>query len=278
MNTEDVKRLAMNPELIAGICNYCDRWCERCPFTSRCMNYAMGEERGISSESHDLQSQEFWDEMSSVCTLTLDLLRESAAEHGIDIDNLDMDGAAEEKARLEKRADGNPIASAAMAYMEATYKWLENAKKRFKEKGLGLQLEADLELPGSDPESDAGQISDAADVVSWYHTMIYPKVMRAIQQDADDKAWEEENGFPKDSDGSAKVALISIDRSIGAWGVLLEHFPDAEDDVLGMLVRLERMRKAIEREFPYARAFQRPGFDYIPAQPDDRDFDDDGDA
>jgi len=278
MNTEDVKRLAMNPELIAGIYNYCDRWCERCPFTSRCMNYAMGEERGTSSESHALQSQEFWDEMSSVCKLTLDLLRESAAEHGIDIDDLDMDGAAEENARLEKRADGNPIASAAMAYMEATYKWLESAKERFKEKGLGLQLEADLELPGSDPESDAGQISDAVDVVSWYHTMIYPKVMRAIQQDADDKAWEEENGFPKDSDGSAKVALISIDRSIGAWGVLLEHFPDAEDDVLGMLVRLERMRKAIEREFPDARAFQRPGFDYIPAQPDDRDFDDDGDA
>ena len=35
---------ARDPKLIPGIYNYCDRWCERCPFTSRCMVYAMGEE------------------------------------------------------------------------------------------------------------------------------------------------------------------------------------------------------------------------------------------
>ena len=268
----------MNPEFISGIYNYCDRWCERCPFTSRCMNYAMGEERGASSESHDLESQEFWDEMSDVFKLTLDLLREAAAEQGIDVDDLDIDGAEVENAQIKHDADGHPIAAAAMEYMETTYKWLESAKERFKEKGLGLQREAELELPGSDPENDAGQIAEAVDVVSWYHTMIYPKVMRALQRSDEDNQWAEENGFPKDSDGSAKVALISIDRSMGAWGVLLEHFPDAEDDVLGMLVRLERLRKSIEREFPDARAFQRPGFDYIPVELDTCDSEDDGDA
>src|SRR5258705_2000420 len=32
--------LAGNPDLISGIYNYCDRWCERCPLTSRCLVYA----------------------------------------------------------------------------------------------------------------------------------------------------------------------------------------------------------------------------------------------
>lgn len=47
MSKDDVKRLARRPGLIAGIYNYCDRWCERCPFTARCMNCAMQEEDSI---------------------------------------------------------------------------------------------------------------------------------------------------------------------------------------------------------------------------------------
>ena len=60
------------------------------------------------------------------------------------------------------------------------------------------------------------------------------------------------------------MALLSIDRSIGAWGILRAHFPQEEDSILDILVHLERMRKAIEKAFPDARAFLRPGFDTIP--------------
>ncbi len=67
--------------------------------------------------------------------------------------------------------------------------------------------------------------------------------------------------FPKDSDGSAKVALIAMDRSIAAWGELHRHFPDAEDDILDLLAHLDRLRRHAEQEFPAARAFVRPGFD-----------------
>ena len=37
-------RMAMEPDdqgFIPSIHNYCDRWCERCPFTSRCRAYAI---------------------------------------------------------------------------------------------------------------------------------------------------------------------------------------------------------------------------------------------
>ena len=33
-----------NNRYIDGIYNYCDYWCARCAFTSRCRNYAMGQE------------------------------------------------------------------------------------------------------------------------------------------------------------------------------------------------------------------------------------------
>jgi len=52
-----------------------------------------------------------------------------------------------------------------------------------------------------------------------------------------------------------------MDRSIGAWGVLLRAFPDRETETLTILVHLDRLRRATERAFPSARAFVRPGWD-----------------
>jgi hypothetical protein len=34
----------------------------------------------------------------------------------------------------------------------------------------------------------------------------------------------DDDGIPKDSHGSAKVALIAIDRSIAAWEMMLSYF------------------------------------------------------
>ena len=42
MDKDWIKGMAKNPDFIPGIYNYCDRWCERCAFTARCMNFAMG--------------------------------------------------------------------------------------------------------------------------------------------------------------------------------------------------------------------------------------------
>lgn len=35
---------AQKHRFIPGIYNYCDYWCERCAFTRRCRNFAMGRE------------------------------------------------------------------------------------------------------------------------------------------------------------------------------------------------------------------------------------------
>src|SRR5262245_58416083 len=40
MRSKDFLDLAKDPNFISGIYNYCDRWCERCAFTSRCFLYA----------------------------------------------------------------------------------------------------------------------------------------------------------------------------------------------------------------------------------------------
>jgi hypothetical protein len=74
---------------------------------------------------------------------------------------------------------------------------------------------------------------------------------------------EKDNDFPSDSDGSAKIALIALDRSIGAWAVILHSNNLHGEGVLEIISFLDRLRQAVEGTFPGARSFVRPGFDGI---------------
>lgn len=66
---------------------------------------------------------------------------------------------------------------------------------------------------------------------------------------------------PRDHDGSAKIAIIAIDRSIEAWSELFTILPEEEDHFLKVLSMLERIKKSAIGEFPLATSFMRPGFD-----------------
>ena len=85
MQRRTLTELASNPDLISGIYNYCDRWCERCPLTSRCLVYATEKEDDDSSQTHDLTNDAFWRKLGSIFQETRDMIAEWAREAGIDL-------------------------------------------------------------------------------------------------------------------------------------------------------------------------------------------------
>lgn len=262
MNKEDLKRLANNPNFIPGIYNYCDRWCERCSFTARCMVFAMGEQRFDDPAAHDLSSEAFWDTLGETLRVTLEMLEEIIEEQGIDLDALDIEADLEKERHLEEAARNHECARAAAAYAEMVDAWFESAEELFVRKEEELNSRLRLGIIGDDPHTEAAGIEDAVEVIRWYQHQILVKLLRALHGAMEERPAILEE-FPKDSDGSAKVALIAMDRSIAAWGELHRHFPAAQDDILDILVHLDRLRKRTEQEFPEARAFVRPGFDEI---------------
>jgi hypothetical protein len=70
-------------------------------------------------------------------------------------------------------------------------------------------------------------------------------------------------GGNDDSDGSAKIALIAIDRSLSAWRVMRSSVSEKAESIRPMLVELERLRCDVEQIFPHARDFIRPVFDEV---------------
>ncbi len=65
-------------------------------------------------------------------------------------------------------------------------------------------------------------IKDCVEVIRWYQYQLHVKLMRALMHSDIEEILDDE--YPSDADGSAKVALIGMDRSIAAWSRLLEHF------------------------------------------------------
>ena len=73
----------------------------------------------------------------------------------------------------------------------------------------------------------------------------------------------EEYPIQNDANGTAKITLIAVEKSIAAWEVIHQQMPDAEDDVLDILVLLSRLKGGMKKEFPQAEGFVRPGFDEV---------------
>lgn len=260
MDKKRIKEIVNRPGMIPGIHNYCDQWCERCELTSRCSVFAMEQENPKRPCSNDIENQEFWNQICETLQTTLDLLREMAEKNGLDIDAPVSEEEEEQDTVEREKAFENELVKAAGEYRETVRKWFESSEGLFEEKQKELELKARLALPDSDPEAEAMDFNDIIEIIQWYHTLIPVKIHRAVFQEPFDFP-EGEDDFPSDADGSAKVALIGIDRSIATWMRMRGHFPEKEDDILDILIHLDRMRKSLEKAFPKARSFKRPGFD-----------------
>jgi hypothetical protein len=117
-----------------------------------------------------------------------------------------------------------------------------------------------INYPGIADESVLAQLSKSIEVANWYHIQIWVKLQRALtgyfEELEDPELFED---FPiKDSDGSAFVALMGIDRSIAAWNQLYQNLPGKKEGISPLLQILLRLRPEVEQIFPKARDFQWP--------------------
>ncbi len=255
-----VRKHVANPKHIRSIFNYCDRWCERCLRTSRCSVFAINQEHCPDAGVRDEANARFWEKMSEVFQETIEMIREEAEQQKIDLDSVDIEALAAEHRRRESAVKAHECPRAAKRYANMVDAWFDSAKPLFAEKKVALESQARMQLPDANPKAEAARLKDAVEVVQYYQHQTWVKLMRATGGLLEEKS-EAPNEYPKDSDGSAKVALVGIDRSISAWSEMRLQFSDHEREILDILVQLDRLRRKVEKNFPDARSFVRPGFD-----------------
>jgi len=251
----------MKKKNIPGIHNYCDRWCERCPFTDRCAVFE--SEKDLTAEQQDMQHEAFWERLKENFAKARVMLEQAAKSHGLDFQAIeaDMEEAGKQEEDRRKNSEAHTLAQLSRDYGKATDQWLKT------QPGMLSKLEKLKEEVGAGVEETASArhqietIKDSLAVIQWYSNFIYAKFMRALMGKAD--FGEGKESYPRDFDGSAKIALISVERSMQAWKLLFELLPEEEDHFLTILALLERIRKEALQEFPHAMAFVRPGLDEV---------------
>jgi hypothetical protein len=265
MNRADLKQLAANPDFISGIYNYCDRWCERCAFSSRCLLYATEKEDADLDDPdvRDLKNAKFWRKLESIFKDAHDLIRECAQEAGVDLETSETDEAIAEDAVETANAQRHQLSMMARNYAGAVETWLESELVAAENLSDDARVQARREATAIDVQA-------ALEVIRWYQYFIAAKVFRALMGSDDElrdvyPAGDEDDINPAqtDSNGSAKIALIAIERSLGAWRIVQSCVPEKIESVAPLMTQLENLRNGIEEELPLARDFIRPGFDEV---------------
>lgn len=245
-------------KIILGIHNYCDRWCERCTLTSRCSVFEAEMQDPLPKG--DLSSKEFWNKLSGIFDQVLALIAEKAQQEGIDLSEESLQEIKEREKENRKRTKDHYCVQMAFSYTGMARAWIENAEEMLKNKEKEWEMRIRTGVNESGIESEYATLNEALEVINWYVFFIYTKIHRALHREEDDFLDEL---MRDDCNGSAKIALIAIDRSIAAWGHMVKAFEEKTDEILDILVLLGKLRKAVMFEFPQALEFVRPGFDEV---------------
>ena len=80
---------------------------------------------------------------------------------------------------------------------------------------------------------------------------------RALSQVARDGPGDQQS----DANGSAKVALLGLDRMEASWRMLIDTHHMSASEAAPFLAEVARMQRNLHRAVPAARGFVRPGFD-----------------
>jgi len=251
----------IKPDNIPSVHNYCDRWCERCRFVDRC---AIGSsEKLLATElemelamTEEKRNEIMWKHVADSFAEAGRLLEKMIVEAGLDIEEVRRE--ARENPYVEPTLTNHQEAIKELTekYGVEVHGWMRHQPDLFEPEALMSRVLVQSE----DPEKFMAKTKDAIETINWFCIFISVKSQRAIGGKQEDD-YDEEDMLQSDFNGSAKIALIAIGRSIEAWEFLLKAFPEMEAVIIGYLAQLQKISRYLLIEFPDAQKFIRPGFD-----------------
>jgi hypothetical protein len=235
------KWLVMIDDRIDFISAYCDRWCERCAFTTRCSTFLAEAAIGMCGDAHEGLEVA----LGTPHPVGREQSSRAVPDWLADLENIEMTPDQQPAFDRQERERKTRIAGTSIMNIARTYSMLSH--RWYMTRGEHLMTRADPVL------------TEALEIAGRDALLISAKLYRALS--GRDRLSDDEDDHPIQNDwnGSAKVALISLERSEAAWRTIAiavtDTLPTAFAD------QLRNLRREVEAAFPHARSFIRPGFD-----------------
>jgi hypothetical protein len=200
---------------------------------------------GNLEEVSDIDNKNFWKNLSLNMAATMEMLRQEMNKIGVDINSLPE---VKEEVHIETEVE-----DLTKDYSYSLMKWLNKNHEYFKK--VMLQ-------EGVENEAMVFAVDDAIEIITWYSMFIHVKTRRSMHVENDPFDEKEDFEFRfHDNLGSAKITLISIDRSMESFSFLLKYMTEKESEILHYLAQLTKSKRLILERWPTAIEFKRPGFD-----------------
>lgn len=250
----------VRPELIPGIYNFCDSWCERCAFTSRCRSYQLQQVNDLPKPDPNASLIEQLTEALDRTKRYIETLNRKTTESQATLPPPGEQTTLEEAAlNRHHQLKDHPAATLSTMYLKLTGSWLTTHQGLLQQAGKQQLHEVALGIRTEDAAMhELNALKDAHEQIRWYRTLIPVKTkaaLRAVSEQTNDEY------LLSYYDGKAKLVLVSIDRSLTAWQTVMAYYPELTDCLLPILSPLSQLSRQMEDLFPTARRFQRPGLD-----------------
>jgi hypothetical protein len=222
--------LAVKDQFVPGICNFCNRWCERCPKTNKCLSFAYAQEiKGIELEfSNNSANNTFWKTLKRQNIVkTSDPERKEFAH-----------------SNLEEFANN---------YGKEVNSWIDANKTLFEKIANQQSLS----------NSQGISFSEALEIISWYSEFIGSKIARSKKElnERNNRDTSDKTNPYRDNIGSAKIAIIACHHSKAALSILLRDLTKYESKIKSLIAKLFFIEDVILELFPKTMKFKRPGLD-----------------
>lgn len=99
---------------------------------------------------------------------------------------------------------------------------------------------------------------DALESICYYPFLMVVKLEKAVI--SSNNRYNNSDTYAS-SKGSAKTALIAIDKTVEALAVIIREHPEHEDMILDFMIKLSKIVSKTEKRFPDSVSFIRPGLD-----------------
>ncbi|MDP3149665.1 MAG: hypothetical protein Q8N83_11115 [Ignavibacteria bacterium] len=245
-------------DLIPGIFNYCDRWCERCVYSNRCLVFQKESEQKIKHILKDEDPDDptiFAQDIADNFREALETLNKMM--EGMD-DKIHLDEAADLDDDFEKIIEPN------MKMFDLHTK----SNDFFKECSIFIKkIETHLSNQNDEfmrENKEQKLLAEVVAVLSWYSPQILVKCKRAnfSLKEMNLAVDEEMRGYAtEDLNVTLKIAYLGIKKCLQVLTDLYNHMNEFSDEIIELLVIGSNTEKELLKLFPEIPSYKRPYFD-----------------
>lgn len=254
-------------ENIAGIYNYCDRWCEKCSYTNRCLlfkqeaereiKYILKDENQSDDEHNSMIIDEELEDLKEIIEQNSDMdFDEDANSLFEDEDEEDME-EYNENFFDENDFDVDSDMKESAPLIQLAEEMFDDFENYYKELKLHFSEEVekyDTSVP----------LIKNLQTLSWYIPQVTVKARMCYWNKKHLEKAKNEISREVDEEMlnvSSRLAYLGLEKSISALNEILKQYKEIESETKLFLSQVKIMKKMLLEEFPNGRTYKRPYFD-----------------